>query len=82
MTVCAGYDYYNTIQLNNDCLCRHPDASSRPQPKDVLRALLRNVDEVMAVPAEDVPEDSQAAVLGAPLHTSTQLYPHLQNTYM
>ena len=56
--------------------------SGRPEPRDVLRALVGNVDEVMAIPGEDVPAGSQAAVLGAPLDTATHLYPQLQNTYM
>ena len=55
--------------------------SGRPQPRDLLIALVRNVDEVMAVPAEDVPADSQAVVLGAPLHTASHLYSRLQNMY-
>ena len=56
--------------------------SSRPQPRDVLKILLGNVDEVLAIPPEDVPADSQAAVLGAPLDKATRLYQDLQNTYM
>ena len=60
---------------------RHPDASSRPQPRDVLKGLLGNVDEVLAIPPEDVPADSQAAVQGAPLDKATHLYQDLQNTY-
>ena len=60
---------------------RHPDASSRPQLRDVLKGLLGNVDEVLAIPPEDVPADSQAAVLGAPLDKATHLYQDLQNTY-
>ena len=61
----------------------HPDMSGRPQPRDLLIALrlVRNVDEVMAVPAEDVPAEREAVVLGAPLHTASHLYSHLQNTY-
>lgn len=60
---------------------RHPNASSRPQPSDLLQALLKSVDELLEVPTEDVPADSQAAVLGAPLNEASQLYTHLQNTY-
>ena len=60
---------------------RYPDASNRPQPRDVLKGLLGNVDEVLAIPPEDVPADSQAAVLGAPLDKATHLYQDLQNTY-
>ena len=56
--------------------------SNRPQPRDVLKILLGNVDEVLAIPPEDVPADSQAAVLGAPLDKATRLYQDLQNTYM
>ena len=65
------------------CVChvRHPDASSRPQPRDVLKGLLGNVDEVLAIPAEDVPAGSQAAILGAPLDRATHLYQDLQNMY-
>ena len=55
--------------------------SIRPQPRDVLRALVGDDDEVLAVPSEDVAGDSQAAVLGAPLHTASHLYPYLQNMY-
>ena len=58
---------------------RNPDVSHRPQPKDVLRALL--VEEVMAIPPEDVPAGSQADVLGAPLPTAAYLYPTLQSMY-
>ena len=60
---------------------RHPDAPSRPQPRDVLKGLLGNVDEVLAIPAEDVPAGSQAAILGAPLDRATHLYQDLQNMY-
>ena len=60
---------------------RHPDASSRPQPRDVLKGLLGNVDEVLAIPPEDVPAGSQAAVLGAPLDKGTCLYRDLQTVY-
>ena len=56
--------------------------SSRPQPRELLRALVGNENEVLAVPTEDVAGDSQAAVLGAPLHTASHLYSHLQNMYM
>ena len=56
--------------------------SSRPQPRDVLNALVGKVDEVMAIPPEDVPAGSQADVLGAPLDTATHLYPTLQHAYM
>ena len=60
---------------------RHPDPSSRPEPRDVLKALVGDVDAVLAIPGEDVPALSQAAVLGAPLEAATGLYPHLQNSY-
>ena len=43
--------------------------------------LLGNVDEVLAIPAEDVPAGSQAAILGAPLDRATHLYQDLQNMY-
>ncbi|CAI8022487.1 Ephrin type-A receptor 4a (Fragment), partial [Geodia barretti] len=59
----------------------HPDSSSRPQPRDVLKGLLGNVEQVLAIPPEDVPADSQAAVLGAPLDRASRLYQDLQNTY-
>ena len=62
--------------------CRHPDVSGRPEPRDVLRALVGSVDEVMAIPSEDVPAGSQAAVLGAPLDTAKHLYPQLQKRYI
>ena len=56
--------------------------SSRPLPIELLKALLGDDEnEVLAVPTEDVAGDSQAAVLGAPLHTASHLYSHLQNTY-
>ena len=61
---------------------RHPGVSSRPQPRDVLKGLLGNVEQVLAIPPEDVPADSQAAVLGAPLDRASRLYQDLQNTYM
>ena len=54
----------------------------RPQPKDVLKGLLGNVDEVLAVPPEDVSADSQAVVLGAPLEKATHLYRNLQKMYI
>ena len=60
---------------------RHPKSSSRPHSKDIVKTLLENVDEVLAIPPEDVPADSQAAVLGAPLDKATHLYQDLQNTY-
>ena len=60
---------------------RHPDVSSRPEPRDALRALIENVNEVMEIPTEDVPVGTQAAVLGAPLNTATHLYTQLQNSY-
>ena len=63
------------------CTCRHPDASCRPQPRDLLLALVRDVAELMEVPVEDVPAGSQAAVLGAPLNAASQLYTQLQNMY-
>ena len=53
----------------------------RSAPRDVLRALIGNVDEVMEIPTEDVPVGSQAAVLGAPLNTATHLYTQLQTMY-
>ena len=56
---------------------------SRPQPRDVLKGLLGNADEVLAIPPEDVVQaDSEAAALGAPLDKATHLYANLQNTYM
>ena len=57
--------------------------ASRPQPRDLLIALVGDDDEVLAVPvpSEDVGGDGQAAVLGAPLQTASHLYPHLQNMY-
>ena len=61
---------------------RHPDSSSRLQPRDVLKGLLGNVEQVLAIPPEDVPADSQAAVLGAPLDRASHLYQDLQNMYI
>ena len=47
----------------------------------MLKGLLGNVDEVLAIPPEDVPAGSQAAVLGAPLDKATHLYTDLQTAY-
>ena len=55
---------------------------SRPQPRDVLKALMGDAEETMAVPPEDVPAGSQAAVLGAPLDAATHLYHTLQKAYI
>ena len=71
----------NSQLLPTPLFCRHPDASCRPQPRDLLLALVRDVDELMEVPVEDVPAGSQAAVLGAPLNAASQLYTQLQNMY-
>jgi tRNA A-37 threonylcarbamoyl transferase component Bud32 len=61
--------------------CWHPKPSSRPQPRDVLKGLLGNVEQILAILPEDVPADSQAAVLGAPLDRASHLYQDLQNMY-
>ena len=62
-------------------LCRHPDPSSRLTPKEVLKALVKSVEELCAVPVEDVPADSQAHILGAPLEAGNDLYTDLQKMY-
>ena len=61
---------------------RHPRVMSRPQTIDIVKGLLGNVDEVLVIPAKDVPAGSQAAILGAPLDRENLLYQDLQNTYI
>ena len=65
-------------------MCRHPTPKDRPTSESILkvlqksdRALLTNSVQV----TNDLVEDNQSMVLGAPLSAGSQLYLDLQHTY-
>ena len=60
---------------------RHPDPSMRPEPKSILKALVRKPEVLMSVPTKAVSANSQAGILGAPLKAAAGLYLDLQKMY-
>ena len=61
---------------------RHPQASSRPTFSQLLQALCQPETELLSWSEEDLRVHPQAAVLGAPLEASKDLYPELQEIYI
>ena len=70
------------MERNFFVYCRHPDSSLRPGFRDLLLALLQNVEVVLAIPEDAQTAHAQASVLGAPLEAGEQMYRDLQQTYM
>ena len=66
------------------CCCiftRNVDKLSRPDFAELVHALSSPVTELLSWSEENVRVHPQAAVLGAPLEASKDLYPELQRTY-
>jgi len=72
----------NSEATNSFLYCRHPDSSLRPGFRDLLLALLQNVEVVLAIPEDARATHAQASVLGAPLEAGEQMYHDLQQTYL
>ena len=60
---------------------RHPQATARPTPHDILLALMENEETVLRIPEDDAGTHSMAATLGAPLEAGHNMYRDLQDLY-
>ena len=60
---------------------RHPRSSSRPNPRDIVLALMENEETVLRIPSDDAGTHSMAATLGAPLEAGDNMYHDLQGIY-
>ena len=68
--------------VHHDCLCRHPESSSRPTFSELLQVLSQGSEtDLLRWSEEDMRVHPQAAVLGAPLEAGKDLYIELQNAY-
>ena len=72
---------YTVIQYDL-CTCRHPEAASRPTPVGLVTELSHPDFQLLIWKPEDLTNTSEkAAVLGAPLGESQDLYKELQEKY-
>ena len=76
------YDEFIPSPLLPLCI-RHPTASQRPSPSDLLKELTRsNESSLLQWSEDDRLCHPQASTLGAPLKAGKLLYSELQQTYL
>ena len=80
---CFAYRFFHISHLHTHTHThiRHPDPIERPSFQDVMLSLLQQDRTVLAIPDEELNNDTQAGLLGAVLQSSDKLYYNLQQTY-
>ena len=61
---------------------RAPEASNRPDFRNIILLLLENKSFVLCIPSADKSSHPLASVLGAPLEGGHKMYTAAQNTYI